>query len=163
MTGDNEPQYPAKAPANTVPDRERSTLAVVLRRMTDGTEESQVLVRDLVMALRPRSRRVREHALNNWRELLALLRGNASYRHALAATLFTLLAERDQRSFYTDSGLLPNSGFFFELREILARKLLPEPIDPGIFSPIAPNSSLVTHPVFPVGSCRRKRYATSPQ
>ena len=95
--------------------------------------------------------------------IAAVLRGTASDRYALAATLFALLAERDQRSFSTDSGLLPNSGFFPELRQIQARKLLPEPIDPGIFSPIAPNSSLVTPPVFPVGSCRRKRYATSPQ
>ena len=133
MTGANEPHTPAKVPASAVPDRGRSILAAVLRRMANGTEESLVLVRDLVMALRPRSRRDRQDALSNWRELLALLSGNASYRHALAATLFTLLAERDQRSFYTDSGLLPNSGFFSELRQILARKLLPEPIDPGNF------------------------------
>ena len=133
MTGANEPHPPAKVPASAVPDRGRSILAAVLRRMANGTEESLILVRDLVMALRPRSRRDRQDALSNWRELLALLSGNASYRHALAATLFTLLAERDQRSFYTDSGLLPNSGFFSELRQILARKLLPEPIDPGNF------------------------------
>ena len=133
MTGDNEPQPPVKTSTSAAPERGRPTIAAVLRRMANGTEESLVLVRDLVTALRPRSRRDRADALSNWRELLALLRDNANYRHALAATLFALLAERDQRSFYTDSGLLPNSGFFSELRQILARKLLPEPIDPGNF------------------------------
>ena len=133
MIGDNELHPPAKAPAGAATDRGRPAIDAVLRRMAVGNEESLVLVCDLVTAFRPRSRHDQEDALRNWRELLALLRGNPSYRHALAETLFSLLAERDQRSFYTDCGLLPNSGFFSELRQILARKLLPEPIDAGNF------------------------------
>ena len=108
-------------------------LAAVLQRMAGGTADPITLVRELVKALKPRRRRNSDDALSNWRALLALLEGNPAYRRALAETLFTLLAERDQRTFYTESGLLPNTGFFSELRQILACKLLPEPIDNGSF------------------------------
>jgi site-specific recombinase len=155
MIGDNEPLPLGKSPGGSALRNGRPTIEEVLRHMVLGTEESLVLVRNLVTALRPRSRRDPEDALRNWRELLDLLRGNASYRQTLAETLFALLAERDQRSFYTDSGLLPNSGFFSELRQILARKLLPEPIDNGNFQSclrlvFAGSGVLVWLPIIPL-------------
>lgn len=105
----------------------------VLRRMLDGIEGSLVLVRDLVATLRPRTRRDSAEATRNWRELLALLEGHTGYRRALAETLFACFAGRDQRSFYTEAGLLPNTGFFSELRQKLAHKVLPEQIDEDRF------------------------------
>lgn len=105
----------------------------ILRRVAEGTEEPLVLVRDLVAAFRPRSRNDGDNMLRRWRELLALLQERADYRRALAGSLFKMLAERDQRSFYTETGLLPNTGFFSELRQLLARKILPSPIDTSNF------------------------------
>jgi site-specific recombinase len=106
------------------------TIESVLQRMTIGGESPLALIRDLVAALRPPFRRD-DLARHNWRTLLELLRGNAAYRHATAATFFTFFAEREQRPFYTDAGLLPNTGFFSELHSKLTHKLLPDEIDPG--------------------------------
>lgn len=114
-------------------DNTATAFDAILKRMAGGGEDPLLLLRDLVLALKPQSRRVNAEALRNWRALLARLQEHPDDRQALAETLFALLADRDQRSFYTEAGLLPNSGFFSELRQILARKVLPEPIDPTNF------------------------------
>jgi site-specific recombinase len=116
------PPLPGRHPAVTI--------ETVLQRMTVSGEDPLVLIRDLVAALRPRFRRD-DLALHNWRTMLELLRGNAVYRRAAATTLFNFFAGREQRPFYTDAGLLPNTGFFSELRSKLTHKLLPDEVDPG--------------------------------
>ncbi len=104
-------------------------ISSVLHRMVEGIENPLILSSDLVAALRPPSRRDSDEAIGNWRELLTLLEARDTYRRALAETLFTCFAEREQRSFYTEAGLLPNTGFFSELRQRLAHKLIPEQTD----------------------------------
>lgn len=116
------PPLPGKHPAVAI--------ETVLQRMTVSGEPPLVLIRDLVAALRPHFRRD-DLALHNWRTMLELLRGSAAYRRAAAATLFAFFAEREQRPFYTEAGLLPNTGFFSELRSKLTHKLLPDEVDPG--------------------------------
>ena len=116
------PLLPGKSPTVAI--------ETVLQRMAGGGEEPLALIRDLVAALRPSFRRD-DLALYTWRTMLDLLRGNPVYRRAAAATLFAFFAEREQRPFYTDAGLLPNSGFFTELRNKLTHKLLPDEVDPG--------------------------------
>lgn len=111
-------------------DNATASLIALLERMAGGKEDPLVLAGDLVKALQPRSRGKDSDALRPWRALLALLRERPGYRRALAEMLFRLFAERQQLAFYTETGLLPNSGFFSELREILARKILPEPSHP---------------------------------
>ena len=69
MTGDNRLQPHDKTPANAAPGRERPAIEAVLWRMVLGGGEPVSLVRDLVTALRPRSRRDPEDALRTWREL----------------------------------------------------------------------------------------------
>jgi len=98
----------------------------VLQRMT--TEEATdplLFVTALFDALRPRRSRDSEQAISNWRLLLSLLEVPA-YRIALNRTLLELFAERRQIAFYTESGLLPDTGFFSELWRKLSHKLLPE-------------------------------------
>ena len=114
-------------------DNATAHLVVLLERMAGGREDPLVLAGDLVKVLQPRPRCSDTEALHQWHALLALLKEHPGYRRALAETLFRLLAEREQHSFYTETGLLPNSGFFSELREILARKILPEPSHPDNF------------------------------
>ena len=110
---------------------EATSVEEVLRRMVAGSEDPLVLVRDLMAAIRPRSRIDEGAATRRWQALLDLLEEPADYRRAASATLLALFADREQRPLYTEAGLLPNTGFFSELRRKLAHKLLPELVDPG--------------------------------
>lgn len=83
----------------------------------------------LVAALRPRKCADIEDAIQRWQHMNQLLAATPDYRYSLRRMIVRLLASRHQVRFYTESGLLPNSGFFSELNRKLVHKLLPEPID----------------------------------
>jgi site-specific recombinase len=83
----------------------------------------------LVQVLRPQKRGDIGDAIQRWQHMNALLAATPDYRFALRNTVVKLLASRHQVSFYTESGLLPNSGFFSELNRKIAHKLLPAPFD----------------------------------
>lgn len=108
-----------------------AAVEAVLRRMAAGGEDPLVLVRDLMESLRPRSRRNRGEAARSWRAVLSLLEADGGYRRAAAQTVLAMFAGRDQRSLYAEAGVLPNTGFFSELRRSLAHKVLPEVVDEG--------------------------------
>ena len=61
--------------------------------------------------------------------LRMLLRSESRYREALRKGFVTLLSQTRHESFFADSGLLPGTGFFSELRRKLVHHLLPEPVD----------------------------------
>ena len=132
MTGDTGLTPPChNGPVDNVAGQRLADIAAVLRRMAGGDEEPLLLIRDLFAALRPGSHRNGDEATRNWRDLLALLQGHTTYRRAAAATLLACFAEREQRPFYSEAGLLPNTGFFSELRKKITDKILPEETDPG--------------------------------
>ena len=106
-----------------------SPVETALRRMVDGGEDPLLLATALVMALRPESRHDDGTAARSWREMNQLLAANQAYREATRTTLLELFAGREQRRLYTEAGLLPNTGFFSELRRRLAHKILPELVD----------------------------------
>ena len=110
-----------------------AVLASILQRLADGGADPLPQVRELVVALQPRHRRNQADGLHRLDSLLTLLESEAPYRRALAGALFGMLAESDQRSFYTETGLLPNTGFFSELRQIIGRRLLPDPPETTTF------------------------------
>lgn len=83
----------------------------------------------LVQALRPRERDGEESARSAFSRLLERLRGEDRLRRALADCLLRLFASRRQIAFYTDSGLLPGTGFFSELTRRLISRVLPEALD----------------------------------
>lgn len=87
----------------------------------------------LVDAVRPprffRIGEWRERAVSRWRYLNEQLSANETYRRALGATVAQLFATKRQVKLYSESGLLPNSGFFSELSRKLTHKLLPMPRD----------------------------------
>ena len=107
----------------------RSPVESVFRRMAAGEEDPLDLTTALVTALRPPSRQNVEAAARSWREMNRLLAANRTYREAARTTLLELFTGREQRRLYTEAGLLPNTGFFSELRRRLAHKLLPELVD----------------------------------
>lgn len=107
----------------------KPTVEAVLIRMGSHEEDPCVLIRDLMNALRPRSRHAIASATLMWRSMVRMLEENADYRRAAADVVLKLFSEREQRSLYTEAGLLPNTGFFSELRRKLSHKLLPEVLD----------------------------------
>ena len=98
----------------------------VCERMSAGGEDPLVLVAAFIDALRPRSSRELDEAADLWRSMLQMLEENANYREALSKTILDLFASREQRRFYTEAGMLPNTGFFTELRRKVVHKVLPE-------------------------------------
>jgi len=84
----------------------------------------------LTAALRPRNSREAASRIR-WLELLRHLEQDPATRLALREALLRFFAARRQVAFFSESGLLPNSGFFSEAARILAHKLLPEPRDRG--------------------------------
>lgn len=107
-------------------DARLAAVESVLKRMAAGGEDPLVLVAAFFAALRPQSAGELAGAADTWRSMLRLVEASAEYCAALASTLFRLFAHREQRRLYTEAGMLPNSGFYSELRRILIQKVLPE-------------------------------------
>ncbi|MBB5019409.1 site-specific recombinase [Chitinivorax tropicus] len=84
----------------------------------------------LVASIRPQRANDGEIAVNNLRALILLLQLRPAYRDALRLYLLACLASRKQLHLYADVGILPNAGFFSELRNKLAAKLLPPAVNP---------------------------------
>ncbi len=82
----------------------------------------------LTAALRPRNSRELA-SRQRWLELLQRLEQEPETRLALREAMLRFFAARRQVAFFSESGLLPNSGFFSEAARILAHKMLPEPRD----------------------------------
>ncbi len=95
-------------------------------RMVAGGEDPLDLVAAFIAALRPRSSRELGGAADVWRCMLRMLEDNGSYREALGRCLLDLFVSREQRRFYTEAGMLPNTGFHTELRRKLVHKIIPE-------------------------------------
>jgi len=61
--------------------------------------------------------------------LREILRSEPRYRNAVRRALLALLEQTRHEGLFADSGLLPGTGFFSELRRKLVHHLLPEPPD----------------------------------
>ncbi len=92
---------------------------------TSGDDPLPAL-RALLDSLRPPRRHIDEEGPQRWAFLLEILREHDELRCALRDTILQLFVRHRQLSFYTDSGLLPNTGFFSELNRLLMHKCLPE-------------------------------------
>ncbi len=83
------------------------------------------LIRRLVGVLRPQSRRD-EAAGERYRAMIEHLESDAALRAAFCAHVVHFIATRRLVTFFTDSGILPGTGFFSEWGRILGNRLLPE-------------------------------------
>jgi site-specific recombinase len=106
-------------------DRYQAIEAALQRMVAEVSYDPLPLLVALFDALRPRRCRDAGCAIQTWRQFLALLE-IPTYRRALHKTLITLFAERRQIAFYTESGLLPTTGFFTELWRKISHNVLPE-------------------------------------
>lgn len=105
-------------------------ISQALENLTAATDDPLPLLIGLFDTLRPERSRDHADALQRWRRMLQLLE-IPRYHDGLRTALLTLFAQRRQLSLYSESGLLPNTGFFSELHRKLIHRLLPELADPG--------------------------------
>ncbi len=99
-------------------------LTAALDAFRDQDADSLALIRRLVGAVRPRSRRDQE-ANARYGEVLDRLEGDAALRLAFRGHVVRFVASRRLVTFFTDSGILPGTGFFSEWWRILGNRLLP--------------------------------------
>ncbi len=117
----------SKQPARVV-----AALNIALNTMPpDGDASSQLIA--LVAALRPRDAdEVADMVLATERfsALCEIIEHDESRRLALRHCLLRLFADRKQVSFFADSGILPNSGFFSELWRRMVHRIFPAITNP---------------------------------
>ncbi len=80
---------------------------------------------DLVAAMRPRPIHDVETGRRNYAGMVETLRTRDDVREAVRAQLMRLFASRKLVTFFTDTGILPASGFFSELSRRIFQRLLP--------------------------------------
>lgn len=99
------------------------------RFLADGEPPVELLAA-LVAELRPARAKDAAHAPRVFRALCELLAQREDYRRGVQRALRRLFDATKQVSFYAESGILPNAGFFSELWRRVAHRLLPEKPDP---------------------------------
>jgi len=83
----------------------------------------------LIKTLRPSKPELGQQAAENVRVLVQLLHGEPAQASALRHYILRLFSTRRQISLYTDTGILPNAGFFTELFQRLSFRVLPPALD----------------------------------
>ncbi|MDD2501328.1 MAG: site-specific recombinase [Geobacter sp.] len=111
-------------------DCHQDPILQALENLTTASDDLLPLLIALFDAVRPERSRNHAEALQRWRRMLQLLEA-PRYYDGLRTALLTLFAQRRQISLYSESGLLPNTGFFSELHRKLVHRLLPELADPA--------------------------------
>jgi len=100
-------------------------IANALERFRDAEADTLELTRQLVAVLRPQNRR--DHAApERYLAMLEQLESDASLRAAFRGHIVHFIATRRLVTFFTESGILPGTGFFSEWWRILGSRLLPE-------------------------------------
>ena len=103
----------------------QARLDAVIDAFRDPQADSIELLRRLVGAIRPQGRGDNE-AGERYETLLVRLEADPALCAAFRGHVLHLLATRRVVTFFTDSGILPATGFFSEWLRILASRLLPE-------------------------------------
>lgn len=116
-------------PNNSIETRPELTAA--LNAMSDSSADPVQQFAALIDALRPHD--ADDHVLANalFTRLCEALEAEDAQRIALRGRLLALFAERHQVSFFSDSGILPNTGFFSELWRRMVQRVLPAFTDPS--------------------------------
>ncbi|MBS1145349.1 MAG: putative site-specific recombinase [Proteobacteria bacterium] len=100
-------------------------LADALNRFRDPDADTLDLMRRLVAALRPKNRRDGGSA-ERYQFMLDRLESDAELLAAFRSHVVHFIATRRLVTFFTESGILPGTGFFSEWWRILGSRLLPE-------------------------------------
>ena len=104
-------------------------LREALERFRDPQAETLPLLHHLVACLRPGRRESADAVPARYGALLACLEEEPALLDAFRQHLVPFLASRRLVNFFTDSGILPGTGFFSEWWRIVWHRLLPEAPD----------------------------------
>lgn len=104
-------------------------LSILKRIAADPDTDNIDHLVTLINALRPRKPELADQAAEKVRILVQLLHGEPTQASALRHYLLRLFSTRRQTSLYTDTGILPNAGFFTELFQRLSFRILPPALD----------------------------------
>ena len=107
----------------------RAEITVVLRAISDADHDPVMQLLGLIDAVRPDD--ADDHELVNARfsALCEAVESDETLRGDFRHRLIALLDGRRLVSFFADSGILPNSGFFSELWRRIVQRVLPAIID----------------------------------
>ncbi len=100
-------------------------LADALNRFRDPEAETLELMRRLVAVLRPKNRRDAGSA-DRYQFMLDRLESDPELLAAFRGHIVHFIATRRLVTFFTESGVLPGTGFFSEWWRIIGSRLLPE-------------------------------------
>ncbi len=103
-------------------------VVAALARFREPEADTLELIRHLISVLRPQNRRDKESA-ERYQHMLSELEADVELRRAFRAHIVHFIAARRLMTFFTDSGILPGTGFFSEWWRILGNRLLPEALD----------------------------------
>ena len=104
------------------------TVAAALDAFRAPAADTLLLLRRLVAAIRPR-RGDADGSGERYAMMLDCFEADASLRLAFRRHIVHFLATRRLVTFFTDSGILPGTGFFSEWWRIIGHRLLPEAPD----------------------------------
>ena len=108
-----------------------TALMASLRAMCDANADPVQQFSALIDVLRPDDTDDAASINARFASLCEAIEVDDTLRVAVRDRLLALLAGRHQVSFFSDSGILPNSGFFSELWRRLVQRVLPAIIDTG--------------------------------
>ena len=100
-----------------------------LDRFGSGADDSLANFVALFDAIRPSRPSDVEIAVENYTTMLSMIEKNPVHRENVRRQFLGLVESRNLVTFLTDSGILPNTGFFSELWRIVANRILPEVYD----------------------------------
>ena len=100
-------------------------LSEALNRFRDPEADSLQLTHQLVAVLRPSSR-TDPTFIDRYAAMLGYLEADPALADAFRTRIVHFIATRRLVTFFTDSGILPGTGFFSEWWRILGNRILPE-------------------------------------
>lgn len=112
----------------TIPTDRLSAALAAFRAADASSEHSDplALFTTLFAAIRPRGREPADLAAARYGRLVTSIEADPALARALRRPLLGLLRSRRLVSFFSDSGILPATGFFSEFGRIVSHRLLPE-------------------------------------
>lgn len=101
-------------------------MSAVLDQFSDPEADSLALLRQLFDVMRPGRDESAEAGVARFEDLIDRLREDPVLARAFRQHFVSVFTTRRLTSFFTDSGILPATGFFTEWSRIISHKFLPE-------------------------------------
>jgi site-specific recombinase len=106
-------------------DRYASVIEV-LKRFVHSNEDPLVLLVDLFNEVRPNKKLSKAEAAAKYVFIISTISSNETYRTAVREKTLDLFSRCHQVTFYSDAGILPNTGFYSELSRRITQRFLPD-------------------------------------